>query len=260
MPATSKSGCARLVGVGMPVSPPASQTAFSPSLRRCSSSSRGSAGSSMPPSSASCSWAGRSRLKKPMRRLLRLDEAVRAVAAPVDDVDVVGIRVAEDEEVVPDELELEHRLLGRHRLDRELLRLDEARLARRRRLFGLRLGERAGLHATATAPLLAVALDLALELVDELVDRRLHVGRRLARAEHGPLRPDGGLGDVVRRHRGVALDRELELDARRVGHEPVELSELLLRVTADRIADLDVPTLDLETHRLPKSTGRPSRT
>ena len=48
--------------------------------------------------------------------------------AAVDDVHVARFGVAEDEEVVADELELEHGLLGAHRLDRELLRLDDLRL------------------------------------------------------------------------------------------------------------------------------------
>src|SRR2546426_175076 len=52
-----------------------------------------------------------------------LDQAVVALAAPVDDVHLARIRVPEDEEVVADQLELEHGLLGAHRLHRELLRL-----------------------------------------------------------------------------------------------------------------------------------------
>ena len=55
----------------------------------------------------------------------RLDQAVVAVAAAVDDVHLAGLRVLEHEEVVADELELEARLLGRHRLQRELLRLHD---------------------------------------------------------------------------------------------------------------------------------------
>ena len=66
--------------------------------------------------------------------------------------------------------------------------------------------------------------------------------------EDGPLRPDGRLGDVVVGDGRVLLDGELELDASRVFHEPVELGQLLLGVLADLIADLDVPALHLETH------------
>src|SRR6266576_2508806 len=86
---------------------------------------------------------GRSRLKKPKRPLVGLDQPVIPVAPPVHDVDDLGLGVAEDEEVVAD---------------------------------------------------------------------------------------------------------ELELDARWVAHEPVELAELLLGVRADLLADLEVAALDLETH------------
>ena len=119
----------------------------------------------------------------------------------------------------------------------------------------------AGVPARCDAALLAVALDLALELVDELVDRRLHVAGGLACTQHGPLRPDGRLGHVVVRDRRVLLDGELELDARRVAHEPVELAELLLGVRADLLADLEVTALDLETHGVREDASeRPART
>src|SRR4029453_5231590 len=104
--------------------------------------------------------------------------------------------VAEDEEVVADELELEPRLVGRHRVNRELLRLRD----RNRRVVELEgrcfEGRRRGAPGGFTA-LLAVALHLALEVGDELVDRRLDVAGRLARAQYWSLRPDGRLGDVV---------------------------------------------------------------
>jgi hypothetical protein len=72
---------------------------------------------------------------------------------------------------VADQLELEHGLLGVHRLDCKLLRLDDLRF------FG-HLDSFVGcLPAGAPPPasLLAVARDLALELVDELVDRGANV-------------------------------------------------------------------------------------
>src|SRR5438045_73250 len=58
---------------------------------------------------------------------LRLGQAVPAAASPVDHVHLVRLLVAEDEEVVPDQLELEDRFLGVHRLHAELLRLDDLR-------------------------------------------------------------------------------------------------------------------------------------
>src|SRR5207247_9305255 len=105
-------------------------------------------------------------LRPPVRALRRrLDEAVVAVATPVDDVHFAGLGVLEDEEVVPDELELEHRLLRAHRLHRELLRLDDLGLgslvARR-----LRAEVRAVVPPGPPPALLAVALHLPLELVD----------------------------------------------------------------------------------------------
>ena len=147
-----------------------------------------------------------------------------------------------------DELELQDCLVRRHRLDRELLRLDD-----HRPLFGKFRGSwlrgRAVVAVVlAGTPLLAVTLDLALELVHELVDRGLHVLGGLARAQDRPLRPDGRLGDLVRGDGRVLLDGELELDSRRILHEPVELGQLVLGVLADLVADLEVPSFYLETH------------
>src|SRR4029079_17341288 len=67
---------------------------------------------------------GRSDPNESTTQLRGLDQSVVAVAAPVDDVDAVGLGVAEDEEVVADELELQNRLFGAHRSHGELLRLD----------------------------------------------------------------------------------------------------------------------------------------
>src|SRR4051812_48427032 len=83
--------------------------------------------STRPPSSASRSCSGFVRRNSPIVLPLRLDQAVAAVAPAVDDVYVSGLVATEDEEVVADELELQRRLLGAHRLDRELLRLDDLR-------------------------------------------------------------------------------------------------------------------------------------
>src|SRR5439155_2639030 len=191
------------------------------------------------------------RLATPPEPHLRLwlDEAVVAVTAPIDDVDLARLGVLEDEEVVADQLELEHGLLRTHRLDGELLRLDDHRLG----LVGHRLCRLEVRPVVAGGPppaLLAVALHLPLELVDELIDRRPHVSRGLARAKRRALRPDRRLGDVVRRDGRVALDAQLELDLRRIGQLPLELPELVLGVAANRVADVEVLALHLESHPL----------
>jgi hypothetical protein len=171
--------------------------------------------------------------------------------AAIDDIDFAGIGISEDEEVVPNELELQDGLLGMHRrAQRELLRLDDLRLV----LFGhVRNGVRCGaVRASRAAPAVAaagaVAGDLALELGDELVDRCTHVRRGLARTEDGAVRPDRGLGDMVLCDRRVLLHGQLELDTR-VRQLSLQLRELRLRIAPDRVADLEVPALDLELHR-----------
>src|SRR6478672_7565406 len=120
-------------------------------------------------------WTGSHRKKS---LLLRLDQPVATLAAAVDDVHLVRIGVAENKEVMADELQLEHRLFGIHRLDRELLRPDDLRF------FGHLESFVGCLPAGTPAPasLLAVSRDLSLELVDETVDRGAHVLRALARA------------------------------------------------------------------------------
>src|SRR5437764_15411748 len=54
---------------------------------------------------------------------------------------------------------------------------------------------------------------------------------------------------------GVLLDRELELDPRRVAHDSIELAHLLLGVLTNLLADLEVPALHLETHAWKLSNG-----
>src|SRR5687767_10079893 len=96
--------------------------------------------------------------------------------------------------------------------------------------------------------LLPVALDLAHELVGEPVDRRAHVARRLPDPERVPLGEDGRLRNLVRADRGVLLDRELDLHLHLGRELLVQLSELLLGVTADRLAELEILALHLKTH------------
>src|SRR5947207_6505496 len=212
--------------------------------------------STRPPSSASRWCSGFERRNRLTRLALRLDQPVPAVATAVDDVHLSGLVAAEDEEVVPDELELQRRLLGAHRLDRKLLRLDDLRA-------WLLVGDAhrtSGLNSVSThlpaAALRAVVLHLAQQLVGQLIDRGLHVRRRLARAQRRALRPDGRLGDLVGRDRRIALDAELELHLRQGMQLTIELAQLFLGIPADRIADVDVLALHLESHRSPR--GRES--
>src|SRR2546429_5951778 len=158
------------------------------------------------------------RLATPPEPHLRLwlDEAVAAVTAPVDDVALARLGVLEDEEVVADQLELEHGLVRTHRLDGELLRLDDHRLALV--VHGLRRLEARPVVAAGPPPaLLAVAPHLPLQLVDELVDRRPHVRRSLARTKRRTLRPNRRLGDGVGRGRRVGPAAEPGLDPPRFG-------------------------------------------
>src|SRR6266516_4734064 len=137
-----------------------------------------------------------------------------------------------------DELELEHRLLGIHRFDRELLGPDDLRF------FGHLESFVGCLPAGTSAPasLLSVTRDLSLELVDEPVDRGAHVLRALARAQNRALRPHRLLGYVGLANRWVLLRRELQLDLG-IGQLPLELGEPLLGIRADRFRDLDPAAL-----------------
>src|SRR5947207_2627314 len=121
-------------------------------------------GSIRPPSSASRWWSGLRRKRLTLRR--GLDQAVAAVAAAVDDVDLPRLIVAEDEEVVSDQLELQHRLLGAHRLDGELLRLDDLRACLLVGAAHRTSGRGDAVSTSLSTPALGlVVLDLAQQLV-----------------------------------------------------------------------------------------------
>ena len=117
----------------------------------------------------------------------------------------------------------------------------------------------------APLPLLAVAARLALQLLGQLVDRGAHVVGGLAGADDRALRPDRRLGHVACGDRRVLLDGELQLALRLIREVALELAELLLGVGPDRVADLDVLALDLQSHEhppvawSPESSEPPSR-
>jgi len=95
---------------------------------------------------------------------------------------------------------------------------------------------------------------LPLELVDQRVDRRLERLRGGVRAQGQAAREDCRLGGVIVLDLRVGFDVQLELDVQ-VFELALELAELLLRVVADRGADLEVPALHLELHRLSFDAG-----
>src|SRR5262249_58730618 len=134
----------------------------------------------------------------------------------VDDARLARGVVAEHEEVVAQELELDGRVLDAHRLHLEPLALDHAgrllvRLRRRPRRFGLRVGE------TVAAAAVAVAGRLALELVGRTVARGVPVPRALPDAKAGPLPPPRDLRAPARPDAPGALHRDTPPPLGRLG-------------------------------------------
>src|SRR4051812_7169042 len=105
--------------------------------------------------------------------------------------------------------------------------------------------------ARLVTPLVLVLLHFAHQLLREAVDRSTHVARRFARTQRVAFREDRRLRDLVLADRRVLLGAQLELDLYEVGELLVELAQLLFRIAADRVADLDVLALQLETHVTP---------
>ena len=133
----------------------------------------------------------------------RLDHAIVAVVALVDDRDLLGLGAHEDEEAVAELLHPADRVLLEHRLDREALGLDDPALARRaRRPVGdpaeeLLLLDRPG----AQARLLAVVDRAAFDLVDDLVERGLVARAGRVTAQRLAVDDERDLGDVGVRRR-----------------------------------------------------------
>src|SRR4051812_37931277 len=99
------------------------------------------------------------------------------------------------------------------------------------------------------ASFVLVLLHLAQELLRQAVDGRAHVARRCARAQRMALGEHGGLGDLVLADRRVLLGAQFQLDLHEVRELLVQLAQLLLGVAANRVADLEVLALHLQTHR-----------
>ena len=60
-----------------------------------------------------------------MQSVIRLNEAVVAIIAAVDNIDRLRLLIAEDEEIVVQEVHLHDGFLDIHRLDDEVFRLDD---------------------------------------------------------------------------------------------------------------------------------------
>src|SRR5690606_26204162 len=67
----------------------------------------------------------RSRVRNKLPLMLRFDEPVVAVAAAIEDVDFVGFRVGEDEEIVAQQFHLQNGFVQRHWLERKPLDPDD---------------------------------------------------------------------------------------------------------------------------------------
>src|SRR5918998_1253105 len=147
-----------------------------------------------------------------------LYQPVISVTAPVYHIYLARIGVGKDEKGVVEELHLERRLLGAHRLHLELLGTHDARSSRR--LFLVVFRQPDGLKSPRTcfcrgvtlslalpavelAP--PVAPDLSLELVAHAIYGGVHIRRSLPGLQDGAVDEEGGLGDLGLGDRGVAL-------------------------------------------------------
>jgi len=173
---------------------------------------------------------------------------------------------------VAHQLQLKGRFDDRHRLEGELLRLDDAPVVasspelgfelvtdghgRRRGFFGLRDGTRQLLVVLAVLAVhpVVVLLDTAQQLVGGQVDGRVHVGRALLGSDHRSAREDRGLAHTGLGDTRVLLDLQLKLYARHlvdlaVLQELAHAKDLLLRVVPQGVGHGDVAALDLGLHR-----------
>src|SRR5918997_1659440 len=191
----------------------------------------------------------------------RLYEPVVPVTATVYHIYVAGIGAGEDEEVVVEQLHLEDRLLGAHRLHLELLGADNLRLDL---LFlpedgGLRLA-RVALELAVPAVDLAspVAAHLPLELVGHAIYGSIHVFRGLARLQDRPVDEQRHLRHLGLRVGAVALVDQLDLspgDAALVVEELADALDLLEGVPLQRLRHRHVAPLDHHVHERLLSAG-----
>src|SRR4051812_16290476 len=176
----------------------------------------------------------------------RLDDAVIARIATVEDRNALVLGVHEDEELMAQLLHPSNGILFEHRLDGEPLHLHDA---------GLRPGRRRPvgepsknllllLRSSPQAGLLLVVDGLALDLVDDLVDGDL-VARALGMAvERLAIDDERHVGHMGIGCTPMLLIRELHDHVRSIVEQPVEPSQPTLGILADAVRDLDVLALD----------------
>ena len=141
-------------------------------------------------------------VKVGVRSVIRLDETVVAIIAAVDNIDCLRLRIAEDEEVMVQEIHLHDGFLDIHRLDDEVFRLDDLvgvalimNVWHRARLELFRL-ELARTQAAREFRLLF--MDLALQFLYDKVDGGVHIHRRfLATQQDATGDWDSDLDDVA---------------------------------------------------------------
>src|SRR5918998_252782 len=186
----------------------------------------------------------------------RLYEPEVSITATVYHIYVAGIGAGKDEEVVIEELHLEDRLLGAHRLHLELLGAHYPGLDL---LFVLghgapRLG-RVSLELAVPAVDLAppVAAHLPLELVGHAVYGGVHVLGGLARLQDHPVDEQRRLGHLRLGDGRVALVDQLDLspgDAALVVEELADALDLLEGVPLEGLRHRHVAPLDGYLHVL----------
>src|SRR5918993_558116 len=194
----------------------------------------------------------------PVRLLPRgLYQPVISVSTPVYHIYLARIRVGKDEEGVVEEVHLQRRLLGAHRLHLELLGPHDTRLYLVRLFFyqnGLRR-----LHGGVPFPLAVPAVELAppvashltLELVRHQVDRSVHVRRGYPSLKYRTVDKEGRVCHLRLGIRRVALMDQLDLrprDAAPIIEEPGDSLDLFGRVPFQRLRDRDVSPLDRYVH------------
>src|SRR2546426_12377115 len=111
----------------------------------------------------------------------RLNHPVLAIVAPVDDVDLHRAGIPKNEEVMTQQVHLQHSILRRHWFHREALGAHNARLARAGPQGSLGRGDQSGLTARLLNPtfenhLTPILLNLLLQFRHHQIDGGVHVG------------------------------------------------------------------------------------